>query len=45
MIDVLVRDEEAAPFGVLAQLPQLRLGVLPAVDGRYPGVYGGTLHR
>jgi hypothetical protein len=31
-IDILVRDGEAAPLGVLAQLPQLRLRVLPSVN-------------
>ena len=45
VVDVLARDGEAAPLGVLAQLPQLRLRVLPAVDRRHPCVNGRASHR
>src|SRR5205823_2214750 len=38
VVDELADDAEAATLGVLAQRPQLGLGVLAAVLGRDPGV-------
>jgi hypothetical protein len=44
VVDVLAFDREAPALGILAQLPELRLRVLPPVDRRYPRVDGGALH-
>src|SRR3954447_4986768 len=44
VVHVLAHDREGAPVGVLAQLPELGLGVLAAVDRRHPRVDGGALH-
>jgi hypothetical protein len=42
VVDELAHDDKAAALGVLAQRPELGLGVLAAVLGRDPGVQAGA---
>ena len=44
MVDILRGDGEAASLGVLAELAELCLGILAAIDGRDSGIDGSALH-